>query len=523
MAIRNMDKITFDGDQVKFPASAILQEDLAGEISELNDAVFTSEEKTIEWVQDLVIKGDGYLRTNNPTKVSKPFLLKAGETVKVTTKGDGISWFCCIASVPSVDTPIYEYSVIATVLKTITVNALTEYTYTASNDMFIICCVLDDVTSKIEFENLEKISIIDGIEADIANIEEAHPIQYRYVPVSLDFTSYPNKRFGVSNGKIVITDEPASNNFCICKLDVSEGEQYKICGLKYYQARCFAVVDESDNVLASDSGSGNVYNVVQTVTIPTNGVYMYVSGYFLQNVQKYVISNDISILANKKIAYNGDSICATVLNNNTNRMNGGGYAKVISDITGCEFWNTAVDGSILRQKEGSGTNYHSVSDSIVDMPTDADIYCFEGGINDYWTNAVLGTYSATDYTTELDKTTVCGALEYIFRYCINNFIGKAICFVIVHKVGNTSFNANSQGNTFKDYHDSFVGLCEKYGIPYYDAWIHSSLNGWNATQSNTYLTANPEGTGDGTHPNRAGYERYYASQLIKLFESIVKR
>jgi lysophospholipase L1-like esterase len=204
-------------------------------------------------------------------------------------------------------------------------------------------------------------------------------------------------------------------------------------------------------------------------------------------------------------------------------MNGGGYAKVISDITGCEFWNTAVDGSILRQKEGSGTNYHSVSDSIVDMPTDADIYCFEGGINDYWTNAVLGTYSATDYTTELDKTTVCGALEYIFRYCINNFVGKAICFVIVHKVGNTSFSANSQGDTFKDYHDAFVGLCEKYGIPYYDAWYQSGLNGWNLTQSNAYLTANPKGTGDGTHPNRAGYERYYATQLMRLFESIVKR
>ena len=35
MAIRNMDKITFDGDQIKFPASAILQEDLEGDISEL--------------------------------------------------------------------------------------------------------------------------------------------------------------------------------------------------------------------------------------------------------------------------------------------------------------------------------------------------------------------------------------------------------------------------------------------------------------------------------------------------------
>ena len=41
MAIRNMDKITFDGDQIKFPASAILQEDLEGDISELKEDLNT--------------------------------------------------------------------------------------------------------------------------------------------------------------------------------------------------------------------------------------------------------------------------------------------------------------------------------------------------------------------------------------------------------------------------------------------------------------------------------------------------
>lgn len=39
MAIRNMDKITFDGDQIKFPASAILQEDLEGDISDLKEGL----------------------------------------------------------------------------------------------------------------------------------------------------------------------------------------------------------------------------------------------------------------------------------------------------------------------------------------------------------------------------------------------------------------------------------------------------------------------------------------------------
>lgn len=61
---------------------------------------------------------------------------------------------------------------------------------------------------------------------------------------------------------------------------------------------------------------------------------------------------------------------------------------------------------------------------------------------------------------------------------------------------------------------------KKY-LPYYDAFSKSGLNGWNSTQSNLYMTANSDGTGDGVHPNVEGYKRYYVPQLIELFKSLV--
>ena len=98
---------------------------------------------------------------------------------------------------------------------------------------------------------------------------------------------------------------------------------------------------------------------------------------------------------------------------------------------------------------------------------------------------------------------------------------KPICFVIVHKIQSTAYSKNSSGNTFEDYRNAMIGICEKYSIPYYDAFSESGLNGWNTAQNNAYLTSNTSNSADGTHPNEDGYKRYYVPQLIQLFERIM--
>lgn len=225
--------------------------------------------------------------------------------------------------------------------------------------------------------------------------------------------------------------------------------------------------------------------------------------------------NPYSILKGKKIVYDGDSICESRLGTTAN--NGGGYAKIISDMVYGTYFNNAVSGKRLAYV----ANKRNVVSEINTLPTDGNLYCFEGGYNDYWTPAEIGECSSTDYTGTLDTSTICGALEAIFRYALNHFIGKPICFVITHKCGNTGHTPNSLGHTFDDYRKAMIQVCEKYSIPYYDAFMKSGLNGWNTTQSNLYLTANADNTGDGIHPNKQGYKRYYVPQLIELFKSLM--
>lgn len=222
-------------------------------------------------------------------------------------------------------------------------------------------------------------------------------------------------------------------------------------------------------------------------------------------------------LCGKKIIYDGDSICESRTGSNAN--NGGGYAKIIADMVGGTYENKAISGAALTSTP-DGAEYHSIVDSLTELPTDGDLYCFEGGYNDYWRDVAIGTCDEADYDGSLDTTTICGAMERIFRYCLSVLVGRPVCFVIVHKCVDTQ-NVNGLGKTFKDYRDAMVQVCEKYSIPFYDAFTKSGLNGWNANQSNAYLTGGTTGAGDGCHPNEQGYKRYYVPQLISLFESMM--
>ena len=211
-------------------------------------------------------------------------------------------------------------------------------------------------------------------------------------------------------------------------------------------------------------------------------------------------------LSGKKIVYDGDSICRGYYAN-------GGYPALIAQATGCTYSNMAEGGGRLC----SYADAHSVVGNLQNLPKDGDLYCFEGGINDFWANTPLGVVDMGDYDSVPDASTIAGALETIFRYALENFVGKAICFVIPHKIQRTAFSGNANGNTFSDYRATMIAVCIKYSIPYYDAFEQSGLNGWNATQNAAYLTGNGEGVGDGIHPNAEGYKRYYVPQLIDLF------
>lgn len=213
-----------------------------------------------------------------------------------------------------------------------------------------------------------------------------------------------------------------------------------------------------------------------------------------------------SVLKGKTIVYDGDSICA----------NGNGYAKIIAETVDGGFVNYAVGGGRLRTQTGSNDSFHSITDTLETIKRNspnADLYCFEGGVNDQRNGTELGDFDAYDYTGTLDTTTVCGALEYIFRFCLSNFVGKPICFVIAHKCNSTWQDPAE----FQQFREKMIGICEKYAIPYFDAWAEGGLNYWCQAHNDNYFT------GDGIHPTEEGYKKYYVPQLISLFEKIIPR
>lgn len=301
------------------------------------------------------------------------------------------------------------------------------------------------------------------------------------------------------------------------QITVKPGETYRTHGKTYYDSPVYVVTDQSGIILLKGQ-SGKSVEVIETFTIPDGGAILYVNntqnGSFVsfekeEPVSASIIAISKSPISYKTIVYDGDSICHGVSTD-------GGYARLVATKVGGMYVNQGVGGARLTTK-ASGATHHSVCDNIVNLPTTGDLYCFQGGVNDYWANTVpLGTYSKSDFTGAVDTSTVCGALEYIFRYALTNFLGKPICFIITHKCSGAIYNKNTMGDTFEDYRNAMVGICNKYSIPYYDAFSESGLNGWNAAQKSAYFQ-----NADGCHPTEEGYKRYYVPQLISLFERIM--
>lgn len=252
--------------------------------------------------------------------------------------------------------------------------------------------------------------------------------------------------------------------------------------------------------------------------------------------KRYVIdtlanSLALSPLAGKKIIYHGDSICESRTDTSKANYNGGGYAKIIADITGSVYENYAGSGSVLVSALPSGQSLSPTAKYIVtdmdNMTDDADIICFQGGINDWFKDCPLGELSdIDDYSGVLNTTEVIGALESICRKAINKWSDKHICFIITHKIANNNaaYAKNYEGEgswSYKELHDVMIQIFNKYSIPYLDMFNEGGLNSYMDIHNTMYFTGGSTEEPDKTHPNELAYRKYYVPKLIKLFESLI--
>ena len=322
-------------------------------------------------------------------------------------------------------------------------------------------------------------------------------------------------------------------------IKVTKNQSYKFTysNRPYGDICAFAYVDEKNNVLSYSTTSfsegfamftakqDGFVSINYTINLEDKVMFCktekYPTAYHPYNDselflnEKIIVANIKSILKGKKILYNGDSICEERYNVVGN--NGGAYSKKIADLTGCIYENRAIGGGTIAISRAS----HNIVKDVENMSATADIVCFEGGINDYWQNVPLGTFSESDFTGVLDEKTVCGALESILRQALNKWVGVPICFILTHKIKPTVYKKNEANYTFMEQHDIMIKILNKYSIPYLDLFTCGGLNAYIDTLNDGFLNGGSNAHPDGCHPDENGYKKYYVRPIIKMFESIL--
>lgn len=220
--------------------------------------------------------------------------------------------------------------------------------------------------------------------------------------------------------------------------------------------------------------------------------------------------NQDSILYNKKIAYNGDSICYGA-------GYAGGFPKIIGDMFDMIVDNQAVSGATVADLTSRYPDKHSIVLTVGNMVADADYVIFEGGYNDWYLWTQIGSITDT-MTSELDITTFYGAIESTCRQAKDSWPETKIGWIITHKINDAYEKSQQEGNlnypSLSGYYQAIMDVCEKYEIPYLDL----SNNGLD-----TGISKNAEMytyNSDGIHPNELGYEIFYIPQIVEFLEGL---
>ena len=162
-----------------------------------------------------------------------------------------------------------------------------------------------------------------------------------------------------------------------------------------------------------------------------------------------------SALAGKRLYVAGDSIAY-------GKSSAGGYGKCIADKYGMTLTNEAVDGATLTpnitDKVYGGTR--GCISTVVTNSTalaKADYILLEGGVNDAWNNAPVGTLT-DGFAAAYDETTMTGALEKMLDDLAKNHSDKRVAYVFPHG----GMFAGSE-NWYKTYKPAILAALKKMG------------------------------------------------------------
>ena len=224
--------------------------------------------------------------------------------------------------------------------------------------------------------------------------------------------------------------------------------------------------------------------------------------FYIDNVRIENIDVHYTALQNKNIVFIGDSI--------TNSYGYKGWSGELEEHYLINRYNIGVGGTSYANITGRDRIYQQVS-KIPNV--DVDFFVLNGGVNDIWSNANLGSVSNISVSNatvnSFDTNTTAGSMEQMFCYLRTNYPNAQILFVINY----ICYNSDWDGVRFRDEFAPLAkALCEKWDVPYVDLVNNDGFNAKFSALDGVH-------TYDGVHGNDLGYElvmRELAPALLSL-------
>lgn len=205
-------------------------------------------------------------------------------------------------------------------------------------------------------------------------------------------------------------------------------------------------------------------------------------------------------LFEKECLFVGDSLCSASQDDKVDGLRG--WARRVKELSGAISTNCGSGGSAfstIRLDKPNEHTYQIIYKQLTKSDKkDFDYVLIEGGTNDAWETAPIGTVTEDFNPAFFDLSTYAGGLEMAIYTAVKEYGNKAaIGYLMAYQMPR-----NKKGvvaTKMNDYYTVGKEICEKWNITYFDMYNHTEIN----------KKLDPEGiehVPDGTHADASGYD-----------------